>query len=300
MPGSDLAQVARIALARLGERYRIPTHDAEVVGQHSNLAVALPSAGLLVRVAGNPEAFDRIAASVRVTRWLAARDFPCVAPADVEPFTVDGHAVTVWRLLDIVPLPRGSAAELGGLLRTLHDQPDPPFPVRDLTDPLAGVAAALDHHGHALHEHDRAWLNQRVRELREAWGDLEPARPVGLIHGDAHPNNLLRLSTGNGVLGDWDHTARGPREWDLIQPHYMRRRFRRHTEQELAEFTRAYGWDVRMWHGFDVLVQLREISGLSPYLRKAPAQNWASKEVAHRVATLRAGDADATWNSPPR
>jgi thiamine kinase-like enzyme len=59
------------------------------------------------------------------------------------------------------------------------------------------------------------------------------AVPAGLIHGDAHGGNLMRAESGEIILGDWDHVADGPREWDLIQIHYIRRRFGRGTDQGL-------------------------------------------------------------------
>jgi hypothetical protein len=38
--------------------------------------------------------------------------------------------------------------------------------------------------------------------------------------------------------------------------------------------------------------------GLSPYIRNAPAQPFARRELAMRVATLQAGDHSARWNRP--
>lgn len=300
MSGATLPEVARAALAELEKRERVVVDDAELVGRHSNLVIALPSAGLLVRVSGSTEAFDRVAGAVTVTRWLAERGFPCVVPAGSGPFRVDGHAVSAWQLLDVVSEPRGSGADLGHLLHRLHAQPDPPFPLRVLTDPLAGVASAVQGRSDALDDQDRNWLRQRIKELRRMWHELAPAQPRGLIHGDAHSNNLIRTRDGKLLLADWDHTARGPREWDLIQPYYMARRFNRHTDQELSDFADAYGWDVRTWGGFESLVELREISGLSPYIRKAPTQSWSRQEIAHRVATLRGNDRNAEWHSPKR
>jgi len=86
----------------------------------------------------------------------------------------------------------------------------------------------------------------------------------------------------------------------LIQPHYLRRRFYRHTAQDIDDFTAEYGWDVRDWAGHHDLVELREISGLSPYIRQAPSHRWFRNEIAHRVAALRQRNTTAIWNSPPR
>ncbi|MFD0899176.1 hypothetical protein [Actinomadura sediminis] len=77
-----------------------------------------------MRIAGNTDALDAITTSVAVTRWLASRGYPCVEPADVDPFSVFGRVVSIWRLLDVAEEPPGSGAELGRLLRELHRQPN--------------------------------------------------------------------------------------------------------------------------------------------------------------------------------
>ncbi|MFC4912609.1 phosphotransferase [Actinomadura gamaensis] len=296
--GDELSRDLQEALRQVAERCGADLADAKIVHQHSNTAIALPTARLLVRVAGTPDSLDRVATSVHVTRWLAHRGYRCVEPVDLDPFTAAGHVISVWRLLDTVDRPSGTARELADLLRTLHEQPQPSVGLPSLDDPFASVAAAVARQRDGLDDHDREWLLTRIAELRRGWADVRPARPKGLIHGDAHTNNLIRLAAGGVVLGDWDHVAWGPREWDLIQPHYMARRFGRHTAEDLDDFTTAYGWDVREWSGFEQLLQTREITGLSPYVRKAADDDWSRDELKRRVATLRGGDSLARWSSP--
>ncbi|MBA9002821.1 phosphotransferase [Thermomonospora cellulosilytica] len=295
-----LPEDVHAVLAEVADRCRVPTGDARVLRRHSNTVIALPTARLLVRVAGNPAAFDGVTTSIQVTRWLASRGYPCVAPAKTAgPFRVNGRVVSVWQLADTTDdHTAGTGGELGRLLRLLHDQPAPPFPLPRLTDPLTGVAAAAEQHPDALTTRDRDWLTDRITQLRQRWTTLHYELPTGLIHGDAHSNNLLPLHGGGVLLGDWDHVAFGPREWDLIQIHYMQRRFGRHTAREIEEFTAAYGWDVRAWPGFETLLAVREISGLSPYIRRAPTDQTAREEVAYRLDTIRRGDGNARWNSP--
>lgn len=294
----DLPADVAAAVDAVGARCHVPVDDARVVHEHSNTAVALPAAQLLVRIAGNPDAFDRIKQSVKVTQWLSAEGFRCVEPVGLDPFRVKGQVVSVWRLLDVVDRPPGTGPELGRLLRDLHERPNPPTELARLIDPLASIASAIDGHPNAMTEQDRSWLLARIGELRAAWATLATALEDGLIHGDAHSNNLIRVRGGDVVLSDWDHVGYGPREWDLIQPYYMHRRFGRHSPRELRDFADAYGWDVSTWTGFETLLQVREISGLSPYVRKAAVQDWAWSEVAHRLATLQSGDSTAPWNTP--
>lgn len=289
----------RAVLAEVAERCGVPTGDARVLRRHSNTVIALPAAGLIVRVAGNPDAFAGVAASIQVTRWLAGRGYPCVAPADpAGPFRVAGRVVSLWQAADVAEGRAGTGGDLGGLLRRLHGRLFPPFPLPPLKDPLAGVAAAAERHPDAMTAADRTWLAERIQELRRRWADLEFPHPPTLIHGDAHSNNLIPLHGGGVLLGDWDHVAIGPREWDLIQVHYMRRRFGRHTGREIEEFTAVYDWDVRGWDGFATLLEIREISGLSPYIRRAPAHEETRDEVAYRLDTIRRGDDHARWNPP--
>uniref|UniRef100_UPI003F491B8D phosphotransferase enzyme family protein n=1 Tax=Actinomadura sp. CA-154981 TaxID=3240037 RepID=UPI003F491B8D len=288
----------RPALAAFGERLGVNVNDANPVHLQSNLVVELPSARLVVRVAG-ARSLAAVSSSMEVTGWLSSRGFPCVEPVGI-PFRWEDNVLSAWRLLDLDKDRPPSGSELGQILRQLHNQALPPFELRRLTDPLSDVAAAVNSPTGTA-EADRRWLSDRIGQLRKVWVDLVSAQEPGLIHGDAHPGNLFRLRRGGGlVLGDWDGVSVGPREWDLIQIHYFARRFKRYDESDLKQFTQAYGWDVRDLEGFDYLVLLREFYSLSSYIRRAATEQWARDEVAYRVRTLREEDATAAWYSPQR
>lgn len=298
--GSDLYGEFRAVLAAVGRRINVGVEHARLVHLHSNAIFTLPAAGLVIRVSTSPGVFDQVATSLRVTRWLAAKGFPCAVPADIagQPFVESGRVVSVWRYLATVPEPRPAAAELGQLLRVLHDQPALPEPPGRFTDPLTSMADAIDECADALPSGHRGWLTSRISQLRAAWLTLEFPHPPGLIHGDAHPGNLMRTLTGDTILGDWDHVAIGPREWDLAQIHYTRRRFGRPTDDEIDRFVASYGWDLRGWPGLPTLVAVREISGLSPYLRTAKSKPFSARELAHRLDTLQRRDTVTLWKSP--
>lgn len=77
------------------------------------------------------------------------------------------------------------------------------------------------------------------------------------------------------VLLDFESAAIGPREWDLMPTaiavaHYGR------TEGQYREFTAAYGFDVRIWEGYPVLREIREMTmttWLMQKCRRGPGHN---------------------------
>jgi hypothetical protein len=301
MPRDDLYEEYWALLVAAAERIGIPIRDAHLLRLHSNALFALPSAGLVIRIATNPAAVPRVTAAVGVTRWLAAGGFPCVIPADIgeQPLIVDGRAVSVW---GYIPPSAGlppSAADLGRLLHRLHDQPALPQPPPALSDPFDSVAAAIDQAPEALSRQDHEWLTERIGHLGELWQKMDFPHLPGLIHGDAHPGNLLRTPAGEVILCDWDHVAIGPREWDLAQIYYTQRRFGRPPEPDIESFTEAYGWNPRRWPGLASMIAIREITGLSPYIRTAAAKPFSGRELASRLSSLRRGDITARWNTPP-
>jgi hypothetical protein len=301
MRGDRIKDETRAILLAAAARIGVPVHDARLLRLHSNATYVLPTAGLVVRIATNPDALQRVDASIAVTRCLASRGFPCVVPAEIadQPLVEAGRVVSVWHYEPTTPGPPPTGAELGKLLRDLHSQPDPPYPLERFVDPFASVATAMAQAPDALPEASRSWLSDRVESLRHWWSITEFPLQPGLIHGDAHTSNVMRATSGEIILGDWDQVAAGPREWDLVQIHYMRRRFGRVTEGDIEAFTMAYGWDVRDWSELDNLITTREITGLSPYIRTAGSASFSRGQLAYRLKTLRREDIAARWESPP-
>jgi len=301
VPHNGIYGEMRAILAAAGERLRVPVNDAKLLRLHSNASFALPSAGLVVRIATNPDALQGVTASIAVTRWLAERGFACVVPADIDgqPLVMDGRVVSIWRYLSLAAEPPPTGAELGTLLRDLYAQPNPPQPLGRFSDPFTSVASAVEETPDALPDTSRSWLTERIAWLRDRWSAMDFPRPSGLIHGDAHISNLMRTTSGEIILGDWDHVGAGPREWDLMQIHYMRRRFGRATKDDLDAFASSYGWEIRDWPGLDTLIAIREITGLSPYIRTARTKPFSRQQLAYRLKTLQANDRAARWESPP-
>ena len=97
---------------------------------------------------------------MRVTRWLTETGFPAVEPLPVEqPVVTHGRAVTFWRYLPQRG-PAAGVADLGHLLRRLHDLGLPPFPL-PAYQPMVSVSRAI-HDSQALTDEERTWLTRAL------------------------------------------------------------------------------------------------------------------------------------------
>jgi aminoglycoside phosphotransferase (APT) family kinase protein len=262
---------------------------------HSNTVFYLPAARAAARIASSTEAAGRIAASLEITDWLARQEFPTVRPKILKAVEQEDLVVSFWNYEETVTADR-SLPTLARLLRTLHAIRDVSVELAPMPSPLGGVAAAVRSHPDAFDGNDQAWLSREIAECESRWAGMQFHLPRGLIHGDAHPNNMLHTRRGV-LLGDWDHVGYGPREWDLVQSVYFHRRFPVPGD-DLNTAADVYGWDLRAWPGAHDLVAIREISGLGAYIRTAAAKPQARTELAYRIRTLRDHDMTARWNSP--
>jgi aminoglycoside phosphotransferase (APT) family kinase protein len=277
-----------------GRAAGLNTDGLQLVSNHATAVYLLPRERIVVRARG-PRTLNAAVRTVALTRWLDRCGLPVAQPvASLEPVAVDEHVLTWWVHYPQRPEWRPESGELGSILRRLHDLPPPPVSLptyRPLASLIQTAAAST-----SMVAADKAWLKERIDILLEQYARLSfPLGPGGLLHGDAYPGNLLadgRLTR----LGDWDEAARGPRELDLVNT-YQGIRFGR-REDELTRFANTYGFDPRTWNGFPVLREMRDLHTLGSFIRRADAldQN-ASRQLAHRIATLRAGDQLARWDS---
>jgi len=293
---TDLHQRAHQILGEACHRVGLDPTDAELLRLRSNAVFKL-RAPIIVRIATAPTAAERLPTVLAVTRWLAARGFPTVRPADEitdQPLSVDGATVTFWSYI-----PTASAltttSDLGRLLRDLHNGPTPPFPLRPLDDPLASIRATVRHHPGVLDRDDQAWLAERITDLTQAWRALPFPHSPTLVHGDAWIDNLLRHQNGHVVLGDWDSVAFGPREWDLIHSYHGERRFGL-SATDVDDFAAAYGYDLRVWPGYETLMDIRDTYAIGIHIRNAPGDPFSRQELARRLASLREGSARKRWH----
>lgn len=270
---------------------------ARLLRVHSNTVIYLPGSQAIARIAAGRHAGEHVAASLTATQWLSAQGLPTVRPKVDRHFKYEGLVVSFWEYEELTHADRSSHL-LAHLLRELHAFQDVTLALPAMMSPLDGVRQSMCDHPEAFDGSNREWLASEIDECERRWALMRFALPLGLIHGDAHPNNLLHTARGP-ILCDWDHVAYGPREWDLVQGLYFSRRFPAMGDDPDTAAD-AYGWDLRDWSGADDLVAVREISGLGAYVRTAAAKPLGRRELNYRINTLRRRDLSARWNPPSR
>lgn len=267
---------------------------ARLIRLGENAIYELPCEGVVARVARSTALADRVLREVRIADWLAEQDYPAVrTAADVkQAIEADGRLVTFWQLVPPTAT-EPTVADLGILLRRLHDLPAPSFQL-PVFDPLSVVPDRLAYPGAAPPD-DIAFLRDRYEELAEAYRTLPPSAPHGFIHGDAHRGNVL-MSAAGPLLSDFETAALGPREWDLTPTAMSVERFALDA-RTYATFVDAYGQDVRDWPGFSVLRQIREITMTTWLMQLYDVSDQHAAEFRLRVESLHEGDDGRLWHA---
>jgi Ser/Thr protein kinase RdoA (MazF antagonist) len=202
------AERALAALLAVAREHGLPTEDARIVRDLTNLLVHLAPAPVVGRVQLTLSRLrDDAAAATEIAAgtFLAGRGAPVVPPAgevDPGPHRRDGFLVTFWRWVDHDPA-REDPVAAGRALRHLHD-------------------AFADFEGE-LPTCDRLGEIRRLLasfppspELTELVSFAERLRPLDgrPIHGDSHLRNVL-WSPAGPLWGDLENVCRGPVEYDL-------------------------------------------------------------------------------------
>ncbi|MFF8267684.1 phosphotransferase enzyme family protein [Streptomyces sp. NPDC016562] len=250
--------------------------------------------GLVVKVGrADPALTARSERDLAVAHWLEQAGVPAVRAAEPRPRVVTGHPVTLWHRLPDAVRP-AAPADLAGLLRRLHALPAPPFPLaaRDL---LGGVERWLRLAGDAIDPADASYLRARRDAHADAMAGLVPRLPPGPIHGDALPRNV-HVGPDGPVLVDLETVSADLREHDLVVMALARDRYGLPAES-YAEFTAAYGWDVRDWEGCAVLRGARETASCAWVAQHTPTNPKALTEFRRRVSSLRDDASEVRWHS---
>lgn len=205
-----------------------------------------------------------------------------------------GRVVTLWESSNDRE-EYGTTAELGTILRQLHQLDAPAELALSPVDPLGRSVRRITTVA-GIADEDRAFLLDRANHLGDAFAGLSFDLAPCVIHGDANVGNLLRTRDGRALLMDLDRFAIGPREWDLIQTATFYDRFGWHTEAEYRDFVRTYGYDILRWSGYPVLRDLRELVMVTWLMQNVGSGQEAAAEFQKRMTTLRLREAPDTWS----
>jgi len=238
----------------------------------------------------------RVERELCVARWLAAAGVPAVQAYEQidQPIMVNGHPVSFWQTVTGGE-PTPTHADLARLLVMFHAADDCPCelvtfePLKTSQSRLAKAAG--------VSPADRDFLAARCTDLTEQFGELEFALPAGPIHGDAHTSNLL-TDHGRVVLLDFEATAIGPREWDLLPTSIARERFGL-PDDKYQEFSVAYGFDVHSWPGYPVLREIRQLTMTAWIMQNIGEDPAIAAEFALRVASSYGLAPDRQWRAVP-
>lgn len=276
------------------ERAGLSSAGAELLRLGENAIFGLASDPVVVRIARSADRIPRVRKELCVARWLWAGGVPAVRVADdiEQPLIVDGHPVSFWRTVTGGE-PRPEQADLARLLAGFHALPDCPCEL-EAFDPLGPSLARLEVADDVRPE-DRGFLRERCAEMARQYGELTFARPVGPIHGDAHTGNLL-TDEGQVVIGDFESSAIGPREWDLMPTAIAVERYGL-PEEKYRQFAAAYGFDVRDWAGYPVLREVRQLTMTTWIMQNIGHSPAIAGEFALRVSSLRERDFDCAWHT---
>lgn len=280
------------ALAEASALLGLDPRGAKLVRFTNNAVYALATAPVVLRIVGSRTLRYRAAKVVAVARHFECHGLPAIRllPGVEQPLQLGEHVITAWIRVDGTAR-RATAADLGRLLRRVHAVPPPDGLCG--WDPLADVRARVAD-AEEIESRDRRFLLRRCAEVEAALGELTFSLPRGLIHGDAHPGNVINGPEGP-VLCDFDSSCVGPPEWDLTPLAVGRERFG-DPAGRYRMLADTYGFDVTAWEGFAVLRAVRELklaTSVLPILRSHPQ---VRDELRRRLDDLRGGRTLNPWS----
>jgi hypothetical protein len=232
-----MEQAIRAAVS-FAAAHGVRSTEPAVLKNGSNVLVHLRPAPVVARVAGTTALVRRpvadwFAREIALVDHLIGHGFPVVSPSPElprGPVVHDGRTMTCWRFVPHDPSvsikPTDFAASLASLHRALADYSGP-LPVSGaLDDVLLGLP----------------FVGEHAEILRAEHARLSALLPAGgqVLHGDAHPGNVLVTPDGL-VWNDFEDTWRGPVEWDLA---VMRRTKQLDGEAALAAYPGSYDTDL--------------------------------------------------------
>ncbi|MDG4834105.1 aminoglycoside phosphotransferase family protein [Solwaraspora sp. WMMD1047] len=282
------------ALANISDQLGVVDADARLLRLTNNAVFALPTAGLVVRITRTHRLHSRVYKVAALGVWFEDVDAPTIrlAPGVDQPVADGGLLATVWRF--VAPHePPPDAGDLGVALRAFHSLGTPPLNL-PAWDPIGDARSRLDD-AEGLADGDRdyllAWCDRLEPRLQAFAASVEP----GLVHGDAHEGNLLRVGSGRVLMCDFDATCIGPWQVDLVPPPANEARFG--STGGHSKLAAAYGYDITQdssWHLLQEARELKMIAAAVPLLASAPG---VGEEFQLRLRSVRTGDTNARWTA---
>lgn len=216
----------QLVCAELSRRLQLAGIKPRIIGQFSNLVVALEPLPIVARIATGTallrDTFRFAQREVSISHFLTGLNAPVVAPCDAPlagPHLVNSWTVSLWRRVEVLP---GSpdAAESGKRLRTCHTL------LRSYANgdarPYGGVYfGVFDELGQLLAhpqvqaicpEQDRHTMEQQARDCQKALEAYQSSAQA--LHGDSHRKNVFHTPEGP-LWADWEDSIYAPIEWDL-------------------------------------------------------------------------------------
>ncbi|WP_431997266.1 phosphotransferase enzyme family protein [Streptomyces fungicidicus] len=284
------ARVLRAACRTAG----LDERGAELVRFGENALFRLASVPVVVRIARGKEWLFTARKEVATARWLAAEGFSAARiMEDIEqPLLVEGHPVTFWHLI-VEGDRKATYGELGGILRDLHCLTVPAGLALPSFDPFSKQELRIDRA--PIPEDDRVFLRKRWAELRDQFEELSFETPKGPVHGDAHVQNLMVDDQGQVILIDFEAFCFDHPEWDLMVTATEHHSLGWQTDEQYADFVRAYGRDLYDWPGYDTLRRLQEFGMTTWLMQNVREDERTAAEYRRRISALRNDDAPRDW-----
>jgi Ser/Thr protein kinase RdoA (MazF antagonist) len=218
-----LGRGALTACVQVGRDLGLEVRRPRILSNDQNLLVHLSPSPVVARVAtriawSRPDPAAWLAREIAVAAHAAEHGGPVVPPTPIVhpgPHANDGFVMSLWTYVESEE-GLASEAEVGEALARLHlslrDFPTGTLPERlPVHAQIENGLAALER-GEVVDRHTLAALNALHDQMSAELAGISGTD--GVLHGDAHPWNLLRTEAGWQWI-DMEETGFGPLEFDL-------------------------------------------------------------------------------------
>lgn len=281
-------------MSDVAHRHGLDMTGARVIRLGENAVLHLPSMDAAAKLRLGADAHLGQAFELRVAGALLEAGVPTVSPlaGRGRPLRGTASSVALWKWINGAQ-PAG-ASQLGLLLRRLHRV--------EITNgwdlPRFEPFVLMDEHltGGTISDRDVDLLQAEHRRLRDAYANLPFELGLGVLHGDAHVDNVLVDHRGVALLSDLERCCVGPLEWDLAYAAAESSGLGWRMPSERAELADSYGFDVVAWSGYPTLLAIRRLRMTAWLAQKVHVDSRAALEFDRRIDALRRQDFTQPWS----